>query len=305
MSMTKEPSYIRLYEKGLLAKRAEQIHEVLTHCTLCPHRCGIDRTSGHTGKCKSTVLPIVSSYNAHFGEESCLVGRNGSGTIFFTHCNLGCIFCQNYDISHLGYGNEISYEELAAIMTGLQEKGCHNINFVTPTHMVYPILRALQIAVPRGLSVPLVYNSGGYDAVETLRMIEGVFDIYMPDFKYMDPDAAALLSGAGDYPIAAMAALREMHRQVGDLVLDDRGIAVKGLLVRHLVLPHNRASTDRVISFIAGLSQNTYLNLMDQYHPEYRARECPDMRRRVTLQEFDAAVATALGAGLKRLDKYR
>jgi putative pyruvate formate lyase activating enzyme len=233
------------------------------------------------------------------------VGRHGSGTIFFTNCNLACIFCQNYDISQLGGGEEISYADLANMMLALQARGCHNINFVSPTHMVCAILEALLIAVPRGLSVPLVYNSGGYDAVETLQLLNGIVDIYMPDFKYMDAGTGEKLSGAKDYPEAAMAALREMHHQTGDLQLDESGIAHRGLLVRHLVLPDNLASTDRVTAFLAGLSRNTYLNIMDQYRPEYRARECFDIRRRPTLEEFDRAVSWARKAGLTRLDKYR
>ncbi|HDP81403.1 MAG TPA: radical SAM protein [Spirochaetes bacterium] len=299
------PRYIELYDQGLLSSKARRLRDLMERCVICPHRCGVNRTSGKAGKCRGGELPIVSSHSAHFGEESCLVGKNGSGTIFFTNCNLACIYCQNYDISHLGRGEEISYEELADIMLSLQQRGCHNINFVTPTHMVYPILKALELAVPRGLRVPLVYNSGGYDAVVTLAILEGVFDIYMPDFKYMDPDTAEELSGARDYPAVASAALREMYRQTGDLTVNSAGVAEKGLLVRHLVLPNNRASTDLVIAFIAGLSRDTYLNLMDQYRPEYRARECFDLRRRVTLDEFDEAVAWARRAGIKRLDKYR
>lgn len=249
-------------------------------------------------------MPIVSSCNAHFGEESPLVGRHGSGTIFLTNCNLSCIFCQNYDISHLGRGEEVSYRDLASMMLKLQSSGCHNINFVTPTHMVSAILKALLIAIPEGLHIPLVYNSGGYDSVETLELLDGIIDIYMPDFKYMDPDNAEELSGARDYPEVATAALREMHSQVGDLELDKNGTALRGLLIRHLVLPNNLASTDRVISFIAQLSKNTYLNIMDQYRPEYRARECPDIRRRITLQEYDDAINQALQAGLNRIDGY-
>jgi putative pyruvate formate lyase activating enzyme len=252
--------------------------------------------------CRTGMNPVVSSFNAHFGEESCLVGRKGSGTIFFANCNLSCVFCQNYDISHLGRGEEISFRELSDIMLLLQSRGCHNINFVTPTHMVSAIVTALSDAVPRGLTVPLVYNSGGYDSTDTLRMLSGVFDIYMPDLKFMDSGTAGTLCGAQDYPERAADAVREMHDQVGDLVIDERGIAVKGLLVRHLVLPNNLAGTDGVISFIAGLSKNTYLNLMDQYRPEHRAGECFDLKRRVTLQEFDDAVRAALDAGIKRID---
>ena len=298
-------SYIALHENGRLDELESELHERMSRCDLCPHRCVADRTAGKTGKCRSGMLPIVSSFSPHFGEESCLVGRHGSGTIFMTHCNLFCIFCQNYDISHLGRGREVPYEELAGMMLALQSRGCHNINIVTPTHMVYAVVRALLVAVPGGLSIPLVYNSGGYDSAETLRLIDGVFDIYMPDFKYMDADTAERLSGVADYPLRAMEALREMHRQVGDLQMDRRGIAERGLLVRHLLLPNNLAATDRVITFLASLSQNTYLNLMAQYRPEYRARECAGLRRRPTMAEFDEAVGWAREAGLTRLDKWR
>lgn len=298
-------SYIALHENGRLAEIESILHERMARCDLCPHRCMTDRTAGKTGKCRSGMLPMVSSFSPHFGEESCLVGRYGSGTIFMTHCNLFCIFCQNYDISHLGRGEDVPYEELAGMMFALQSRGCHNINIVTPTHMVYAVVRALLVAVPRGLAIPLVYNSGGYDSAETLRLIEGVFDIYMPDFKYMDPDTAERLSGARDYPRRAMEALREMHRQVGDLETDGRGVARRGLLVRHLVLPNNLAATDRVIAFLASLSKHTYLNLMDQYRPEYRARECADLRRRATIAEFDTTIEWARAAGLTRLDRWR
>ncbi len=300
-----DPSYIKLYECGGLERCAVALHERLRRCTLCPHRCGVDRVMDQRGRCKSGIYPVVSSYSAHFGEEAPLVGAHGSGTIFFTNCNLSCIFCQNFDISHLGRGEEISFEELAGIMLLLQKRGCHNINCVTPTHMNYAIVRALQVAIPRGLRVPLVYNSGGYDLVEIIRIMEGVNDIYMPDFKYMDPDAAGRLSGAWDYPEMAISALSEMYRQTGDLKLDKNGIAQRGLLVRHLVLPNNCAATDRVINFIAELSAQTYLNIMNQYHPEYRAGECFDLRRRITLQEYDEAVEHALSCGLTRIDNLR
>lgn len=230
------------------------------------------------------------------------MGTGGSGTIFFAGCNLSCIFCQNYEISQMDMGREVSTEELADMMLLLQRRGCHNINFVTPTHVIAQILAALVMAVSRGLSVPLVYNSGGYDSAETLGLIEGVFDIYMPDLKYMDPEVSEALSGAGDYPAVAAEALREMHRQTGDLMIGKNGLATRGLLVRHLVLPNNLAATERVIAFIADLSKDTYINIMDQYRPEYRAREFFDLRRRVTLEEYDSAVDLAVKAGLRRID---
>lgn len=296
------PSYIELYNNGRLAACAEELYQLMRECNLCPRRCRVNRFDGQNGKCRSGVLPVVSAFHAHFGEEAPISGHSGSGTIFFTNCNLACIFCQNYDISHLGRGEEVTYDALAEMMLELQIRGCHNINVVSPTHMNYAIVKALLIAVPRGLHVPLVYNSGGYDAADTLKKLEGVYDIYMPDFKYMDPGTAERLSGAADYPDAAMASVIEMHRQTGDLVLDRNGIAQRGLLVRHLVLPNNIAATDRVINFIANLSRDTYINIMDQYRPEYRAGECFDLKRRTTLQEHDEAVAYALGCGLTRID---
>lgn len=300
--MSRTPSYIKLFESGELRRRAGRAREIIRCCTLCPHECRVDRTAGGRGRCRSGDQPVVSSFHAHMGEESCLVGRYGSGTIFFTNCNLACIFCQNYDISQLGYGDGISFERLAEMMLALQKRGCHNINFVTPSHMVYAILEALLIAVPRGLDVSLVYNTGGYDSVETLALLDGVVDIYMPDFKYMDDDTAWKLSGARDYPERAKAALMEMHRQVGDLVTDGRGVAQRGLLVRHLVLPNNLAGSDSMMCFLAWLSRDTYVNIMDQYRPEYRAGECFELKRRATLDEYDAAVRSALDAGLHRLD---
>lgn len=247
--------------------------------------------------------PFVSSWGPHFGEERPLVGRFGSGTIFFGHCNLGCLFCQNWTISHLGEGSEMSFERLAGIMTDLMAMGCHNINLVTPTHQVPMILRAVSIAAETGLSIPIVYNSGGFESVETLKLLEGVVDIYMPDFKYSEPAPAKKYSKAEDYPDAAKAAIKEMHRQVGDLVTDERGIALRGLLVRHLVLPGGLAGTEEVVRFIGEeISKDTYLNIMDQYHPCYKAFEHPPLDRRTTKEEFKRAVKAALAAGLRRID---
>lgn len=295
------PSYLELYESGRLKKVAEKLEEIATHCTLCPHECGIDRRNFRSGRCRSGLLPIVSSWNAHFGEEPQLVGRRGSGTIFFTNCNLACIFCQNYDISHLGDGREVSYRDLAMMMLSLQGRGCHNINFVTPTHMIYAIVKSLIIAIPLGLRLPLVYNSGGYDSVETLRIVRGIFDIYMPDFKYSDEKTALKLSGAENYPEIARKALTEMYEQVGDLKIDDSGVAYRGLLVRHLVLPNNLSGTSEVIDFLSGLSKKIFLNIMDQYRPVYRASEHPDLRRRVAFQEIDEAVRYARKKGMTRI----
>jgi putative pyruvate formate lyase activating enzyme len=304
LAMKNEPSYLSLHEEGVLEQRLEALENLVSPCILCPHRCRVDRRVSREGRCRSGLLPLVSSAGPHFGEERPLVGRRGSGTIFFTNCNLACIFCQNYDISHLGRGTEVSYRDLAGMMVSLQERGCHNINFVTPTHMVYAIVRALILAVPMGLRIPLVYNSGGYDSVSTLDLLQGVFDIYMPDFKYWNGETARKLSGAADYPEIARNGLRVMHDQVGDLCIDEQGVANRGLLVRHLVLPHDLGGTERIIDFLYGLSHRTYLNLMDQYRPAYRASECPALRRRVALQEFDQAVDYARRVGMERLDGF-
>jgi putative pyruvate formate lyase activating enzyme len=247
---------------------------------------------------------MISSAGPHFGEEAPLVGRQGSGTIFFSGCNLGCLFCQNYDISHLMGGWEVSEEELAAQMLYVQGLGCHNLNLVTPTHVVPQILGALALARRRGLDLPLVYNCGGYESVETLRLLDGVVQIYMPDIKYGDNAAAKKYSGAEDYFDRIREALREMHRQVGDLVLDERGIARKGLLIRHLVLPGGLANTDQVMRFVAEeLSPNSYVNVMAQYHPQYRAREFPELDRRITGEEYRQAVDIARRYGITRLDR--
>lgn len=300
--MNYKPPYIKLYESGVLSQRVDRLEVLMESCGLCPHQCEVNRMEGERGTCNTGNRPMVSAFQAHFGEESPLVGRGGSGTIFFTNCNLDCIFCQNYDISHLGRGEEVTYEELAAMMLTLQRRGCHNINLVSPTHQVYAITRALLSAIPEGLHLPIVYNSGGYDTVETLQLLENVVDIYMPDFKYMNHEASAELSGVPDYPEVAVKALRVMHRQAGDLVTDEKRIAYRGLLVRHLVLPNDLAHSEKVLDEIAKISINTYVNIMDQYRPEYRARECPDIRRRVTLQEYDHAIHYARTIGLHRLD---
>ena len=297
-----EPGYIGLHRSGELAKRIEAAWEVLTDCTLCPWHCHVDRTAGAKGVCQVGALPMVSSYGPHFGEERPLVGRRGSGTIFLSYCNLKCIYCQNYDISHLGEGREIPVEELGEMMLSLWRQGCHNINFVTPSHQAAQIIAALPYAIEGGLNVPLIYNCGGYEEPATLRLLEGIFDIYMPDFKYGENEIAFTLSGTPHYVDTAMEALREMHRQVGDLVTDELGIAVRGLLVRHLILPAGRAGTRQVMGFIAReISPDTYVNIMNQYRPCFQA-SAPPMNRRITPAEFEEAVAIAREEGLRRLD---
>ncbi|MBM4128744.1 MAG: radical SAM protein [Nitrospira sp.] len=292
----------RLLPAKILSEKVKEAQEILKECALCPRECRVDRTSDERGFCRTGNRPFVSSWGPHFGEERPLVGRYGSGTIFFGNCNLGCLFCQNYSISHLGEGAEISFEKLADIMLALQNGGCHNINFVTPTHQMPMILKAVGIAAGKGLRAPLVYNCGGYESLHAIKLLEGVVDIYMPDFKYWDPEMALKYSNARDYPEVAMAAIKEMHRQVGDLIID-RGIALRGLLVRHLVLPEGVAGTAGVVKFIAEeISKDTYINVMDQYHPCYKAFDHPPLDRRITGGEFREAVRLALEAGLKRLD---
>ncbi|MBM4284892.1 MAG: radical SAM protein [Deltaproteobacteria bacterium] len=299
-----EPSYLSALGSGLLHERIQAAYDILSQCTLCPHRCLVDRHAGELGVCRTGDQPVVSSYSAHWGEEDPLVGSRGSGTIFFTHCNLFCIFCQNWEISHGGQGEEITARDLAGIMVHLQKQGCHNINFVTPSHQVYQILAALPQAMEWGLNAPLVYNTGGYDSVETLKLLDGIVDIYMPDFKFWDPAVAAQLCQAPDYPEVAQAAVREMHRQVGDLVLDEHGVARRGLLVRHLVLPDGLAGTKEVMEFLAReISPHTYVNVMAQYRPCGRAFEHPSLGRHLNSLEFLQAQELARQAGLTRLDR--
>jgi putative pyruvate formate lyase activating enzyme len=297
-----QPSYLRL-PPGILSDKAKEAEEILKGCRLCPRNCKVDRTAGEKGFCKTGDKPFIASYGAHFGEEGPLVGRFGSGTIFMGHCNLRCIFCQNYSISHLGEGIEVSFEKLADIMLSLQTEGCHNINLVTPTHQMPMILRSLLIASERGLKIPIVYNCGGYESLDAIKILEGIVDIYMPDFKYMDPAMALKYSGAEGYPDAAKAALKEMHRQVGDLLIEKKGIALRGLLVRHLVLPERAGGTAELVKFVAGeISKNTYINIMDQYHPSYKAVDNLPLDRRITPEEYREAIEEAEEAGLSRID---
>lgn len=299
-----EPAYIQTHSKGLFPEKIEKVFQILEKCTICPRNCKVNRIKGEKGDCEGGYLPKISSYSPHFGEERPLVGHHGSGTIFLTHCNLGCNFCQNYSISHTGEGREVSFERLSRMMIELQKMGCHNINFVSPTHYVPQILKALPQAIEMGLSVPLVYNTGSYDSVKTLRLLEGVFDIYMPDFKYGQSGAAEQYSQAPDYPKMATLAFKEMHRQVGDLFIDERGVALRGLLVRHLVLPEGLAGTREVMHFLASqISKNTYVNIMDQYYPCGEISPGSPLDRRITQREYEDALRAAKEEGIIRLDK--
>lgn len=299
-----EPAYLKLYRSGELKKRVEEAYSRLEACDICPWECGANRLKSAKGTlCRTGKRAVVSSYNPHFGEEDPLVGRGGSGTIFFSWCNMCCQFCQNYEISQLGVGEEVEPEELARMMLDLQAHGCHNINLVSPTHVNPQILAALLIAAKRGLRLPLVYNTGGYDSLKTLALLDGIIDIYMPDMKYSDERTALKYSRVKNYLDVNRAAVKEMHRQVADLVLDERGIAQRGLLVRHLVLPNGLAGTAEIVRFLAHeVSKNTYLNIMDQYRPYYKAHEFPEINRPITSEEYAEAVRMAKEEGLERLD---
>jgi len=298
------PAYLKLLESGELNRRVTEAYQHLESCDLCAWKCGVNRRAGELGVCRTGEKARVSSYGPHFGEEAPLRGWGGSGTIFFARCNLRCQYCQNYEISQTDSGVEVEPEDLAEIMLRLQALGCHNINLVSPSHVVAQILAAVLIAAQAGLRLPLVYNTGGYDSMESLHLLDGVIDIYMPDMKYADPEIAKRYSRIPDYPRVNQAAVREMYRQVGDLQIDNNGIAVRGLLVRHLVLPNNLAGTEEIVNFLAKeISPNTYLNIMAQYYPTYRAHLYPEINRRITAEEYQAAIRAAHRAGLYRLDK--
>lgn len=303
------PAYLELAQSGELRRRAEQARSALAVCRVCPRRCEVNRLAGEVGFCGIGRLARVASAFPHYGEEDCLRGWQGSGTIFLGGCNLRCVFCQNHDISHRPAGDLLNAGELAAVMLRLQAAGCHNINWVTPSHVVPQLLEALALAAEAGLRLPIVYNSSGYDSVETLRWLDGVVDIYMPDFKFWSPEAARRLAHAPDYPERTRAAIREMHRQVGDLQFDEHGLARRGLLVRHLVMPGNLAGTAEIAGWLVReISPHTYINLMDQYHPAGRvlgpagARLYPELQRRITRAEWRRAREVAEQAGLYRFD---
>jgi putative pyruvate formate lyase activating enzyme len=300
-----QPAYLELWRSGELARRVELGVEKLADCTLCPRNCHVNRIEDKTKTCRTGRYAVVSSYFAHFGEERCLRGTRGSGTIFFSWCNLRCVFCQNYDISWQGEGRTVKPEDLAEMMLSLQEQGCHNINFVTPEHVVPQILEALLLAVPRGLHLPLVYNTSAYDSLDSLAVMDGVVDIYMPDFKFWDTEKARRYAKAPDYPETARCAIREMHRQVGTLVTDEQGVALRGVLLRHLVMPGGAAGTADIMQWIAReLSLETYVNLMAQYRPagQVSAKQYPEINRCISSEEFRQAHEAFRAAGLSRLD---
>jgi putative pyruvate formate lyase activating enzyme len=303
----REPAYLVLHRSGELRARSARARERLADCDLCARYCHCDRLHGTSGAvCRTGEKARVHGFGPHLGEEDPLRGTRGSGTIFFSWCNLRCDFCQNWTISQRGDGVEVTPEELATRMLELRDAGCHNVNLVSPSHVVAQVLAALEIAAGRGLDLPIVWNTGGYDSPEALRLLDGAVDIYMPDMKYADAATARSYSHVPDYPEVNRAAVKEMHRQVGDLVLDQNGIAVRGLLVRHLVLPNGLAGTERVLEFLAReISTNTYLNLMDQYHPDYGADRFEPLSRRITREEWHAALDLADRYGLGRTDGRR
>jgi putative pyruvate formate lyase activating enzyme len=300
------PAYLALARTGELRRRAAAAVAALADCRCCPRACGVDRLHDKTSTCRIGRYARVSDYGPHHGEEECLRGRRGSGTIFFAGCNLGCAFCQNWEISHECAGAVVTPERLAGMMLELQATGCHNLNWVTPTHVVPQTLEALAIAADQGLRLPIVYNTGGYDSPDTLRLLDGIVDIYMPDFKIWDPLTAAQLVKARDYPEWAREAIREMHRQVGPLELDADGLARRGVLVRHLVMPNGCAGTPEIARWLATeLSAETYVNVMDQYHPAgsvldgFTVPGC-ELHRRITREESRQAMSAARASGLHR-----
>ena len=295
------PAAAALEARGELEERIRALEDLQRICRLCPRRCQVRRFEGELGICRAPATPVVSSAFPHFGEEPELVGHGGSGTIFLSHCNLRCVFCQNYSISHLGEGTPTRPVEMAQMMLRLQELGCHNINFVTPTHYAPQIAEAIRLAVKQGLKIPIVYNCGGYESLEALRLLDGLIDIYMPDIKFATPESGKRYAAAPDYFDVARRAVKEMHRQVGDLKLDSRGLAQRGLLIRHLVMPGLVEESKRILEFIAReISRDSYVNIMDQYRPYYRAHEFPEINRRITWREWAEVVEYARTLGLHR-----
>lgn len=295
----------KLHDSGELRCRIEHGLSLLTNCSLCPRKCGVNRIGDERGFCEIGRRARVSSFSPHFGEEDVLVGEHSSGTIFLGSCNLRCCFCQNYEISfNPDGGEEVSPEQLASVMLHLQSRGCHNINFVSPSHVVVQLLEAIEIALENGLNIPLIYNSSGYDGVETMKLLDGVIDIYMPDFKFWQPESGEKYCAASDYPAVAKKSLMAMFKQVGDLVTDDRGIATSGLLVRHLLMPDGMAETEKILSFIAEkISVKTYVNIMDQYRPCGESRKFHELQQTISVDEYEVALRFAEEIGLERIDK--
>ncbi|MEM5832483.1 MAG: radical SAM protein [Candidatus Aenigmatarchaeota archaeon] len=299
-----KPSYLKLLESNELDKKIKELYSILECCELCPRKCHVNRLKGERGFCKSGKELMISSFGPHFGEEPELVGTHGSGTIFLTNCNLLCVYCQNYEISHLGEGREVSLEEAAEMMLTLQKIGCHNINLVTPTHFAPQLVKAIKIAAEKGLKLPIVWNCSGYENVEVIKILDGIVDIYMPDIKYSNSESARKYSRAKDYFERCKEAVKEMHRQVGDLKIDERGIAYRGLIIRHLVLPNDLAGSEKVLEFVASLSKDSYVNIMDQYTPCWKAFEFKELSRPITASEYLKVIKIAKKLGLHRGFNY-
>lgn len=303
--MKQHPRYVGTRADGLLDQKIAELETLTSPCVLCPRQCRVNRTVGETGYCKAPYDLSVSSAFAHFGEEAPLIGTHGSGTIFLAHCNLKCAFCQNYDISIHGEGTPCSHEGLAGIMVALQERGCHNINLVTPTHYVPQIVKALSVAIDRGLSVPIVYNCGGYESLDVIRLLDGIVDIYMPDIKFLDSELSKRFCRAEDYPDVVKPVIKEMQKQVGDLELDPSGVAQRGLLIRHLVMPSCGEDTKTILRFIEDeVSENAFVNIMAQYHPCHNAEAYPEIARRITSSEYHEAIEYAQALGLARASNH-
>jgi len=293
------PIYLESYQKGKLGKIIEKTFKLLESCCICPRSCKVNRLKNDRGFCKTGLRPRVCSFMPHHGEEPPISGSQGSGTIFFSHCNMACIYCQNYEFSQLGEGREVGFEELAEFMLQLQNMDCHNINLVTPTHIMPQILKALSIAIPKGLKLPIVYNTGGYELPEMIKILDGIVDIYLPDMRYADNNMAIKYSAAPDYPKYNQETLREMHRQVGIAKMNNEGIIKRGVIIRHLVLPNNISGTDKLMEFIAReLSKDTYISLMSQYFPCYRATQFKEISRRISYQEYQDAKMSMQRYGL-------
>ncbi len=289
------PSYLNLYDSGELERRVERAKEMLLSCKVCPHNCEVNRFENELGYCRTGRYAIVSSYFPHRGEEFPIRGYRGSGTIFFSYCNMRCVYCQNYELSHFGEGREVTPEELARMMLDLQGMGVHNINLVSPSHVVPQILEALYIAVGEGLRIPIVYNTSSFDSLSTLKLLDGVVDIYLADLKYLSKEFGRRYSKVKDYPKHAKEAIGEMYRQVGNLKVDERGVAVRGLIIRHLVLPNDVSTTSEVMEFLKGIDPELAVNVMDQYFPYYRAKDYPELARRITGEEYRRALESAKG----------
>lgn len=297
-----KPSYLDQLASGELEKKVRKLSKMLSNCVLCPHQCQVNRLAGEEGYCRTLANPTISGASPHFGEENVLVGEFGSGTIFFSNCNLSCVFCQNYEISYCGEGDELNTTELASLMLNLQKRRCHNINLVSPGHIIPQIVEAIFYAAKAGLKIPIVYNTNGYDLTDSLKYLDGIVDIYMPDLKFANDQIAEKYLGVKEYFSIAQAAIKEMQRQVGTLKLDKSKVAYQGLMIRHLVMPENLADSQKIMKFIAEeISPDTFLNIMAQYYPAHKAFQFPELSRKISEKEFQAAIKTAKNAGLKNL----